>query len=488
MSPQGNAQGKAQGKAVDERLVQDAAAYIDRWVDYRQRTLRVPGVAIAVGFRGRVVLSRAYGLADVERGVPLTTGHVFRIASHSKMFTAAAVMQLVEQGRLRLDDRAGDRLPGLPSGPGQIGRVTIRQLLSHSAGVVRDGAVRDGEVGGFWQLERAFPDARELRDALAGAPPVLPENERFKYSNFGYGLLGLLVEAASGEPYNAYAERHIVQPLGLRSTSPDLDDRVRERLAIGHTGAHYGLERLPLEHQGTGALSPAAGFCSTAEDLCRYAAAHFAGNEELLTDESKREMQREHWKAEGVPISYGLGLDVVTIGGRRFVGHGGGFPGFITSTRIDPRAQLVLVALTNASDGPASDLTTGMACIVNRALEAGPPAAELDRFTGRFWSLTGPTDVVRLGDRLLGLTPQQPNPVDPLSELTVEGPGELRISQANGFAAPGERVRYVFGEGGRVELVHWAASTLRPWETFRSTVLAAIRESGRGPRHEPPPP
>jgi CubicO group peptidase (beta-lactamase class C family) len=471
---------------IDERLLEDAAAYIGDWVEYRQRTLAVPGIAVAVGFRGRLLLSRAYGMADLERGVPLTTEHVFRIASHSKTFTATAVMQLVEQGRLALDERAGERLDWLPSGPGELGRVTVRQLLSHAAGVIRDG-----EVGGFWQLERDFPDAAEMRQALAATPPVYPGSHRFKYSNFGYSLLGMLVEAASGEPYNEYVRRHVVDRLGLASTGPELDDFARERLATGYTSDHYGLPRLPVDHLDTHAMSPATGFYSTAEDLCRYGAAHCLGNEELLTDESKREMQHEAWKVEGVPISYGLGFDVTRVGERRLVGHGGGFPGFITSTKIDPVDRLVLVALTNAWDGPAAELTTGMAAIVNRALAAQPAASEaeaeaLGRFTGRFWALRGATDVVRFGGQLLALAPELPAPVEQATELTVaDGGGDvLEIAKEQGFASPGERVRYTFGEGGRVERVQWAAATCYPWETFEATVLGSIRSSRRGPQRD----
>lgn len=473
-------------RPIDEHLLQDAVAYVDRWVEYRQRTLAIPGIAIAVGHRDRVLLSRAYGMADLERGVPLTTRHVFRIASHSKTFTATAVMQLVERGALRLDDRAGDLLPWLPGERGQIGRVTLRQLLSHSAGVIRDG-----EDGAFWQLERDFPRAEELREVFRGTPPVLPENQQFKYSNFGYALLGLVVEKASGVPYNAYVRRDIVDRLGLRDTGPELDDHARERLATGYTGDHYGLPRLPLEHLDTAAMSPATGFYSTAEDLCRYGAAHFPGNEELLTDESKREMQRVHWKVDQAPISYGLGFDVTSVGERQLVGHGGGFPGFITNTKIDPADQLVFVALTNAADGPAPELTAGMAGIVNRAMEAGPAPApaetggvELDRFAGRYWSLGSVTDVVRFGGQLLGLSPEQPNPVDPVTELTAEGPDELRISKTPGFASPGERVRFAFDGDGRVERVQWAAATLYPWETFQASILRSVRETRRAPRRE----
>jgi hypothetical protein len=193
---------------------------------------------------------------------------------------------------------------------------------------------------------------------------------------------------------------------------------------------------------------------------------------------------------DGVPLSYGLGLDMLTIGERQVVGHSGGFPGFVTNTRIDPAEQLVLVALTNADDGGAADLTAGMIAIVNRAMEAEPAPgdqapADLDRFTGRYWSLGGATDIVRFGRQLLGLYPELPTPTDPVVELTLDGTDELLISNAPGFASPGERVRFSFDHAGHVERVQWAALTLHPWEIFRSRVLASVRETRRGPSPAP---
>jgi CubicO group peptidase (beta-lactamase class C family) len=462
-------------KPIDESLLRDALAYIDQWVEYRQRTLRLPGVAIAVRHRDRTVLSRAYGSADIERGVPLTTGHLFRIASHSKTFTATAVLQLVERGLLRLDERAGDRLPWLPAGPDGLGHVTVRQLLSHSAGVTRDGD------GGWWQLERDFPGAEELRGDFIRMPAVYAENVRFKYSNFGYSLLGMIIEAVSGTPYNAHVRGAIVERLGLHDTGPELDDHARERLATGYTGDHYGLDRLAVDHFDTHGMSPATGFYSTAEDLCRYGAAHYLGNDELLTDESKREMQREHWKVDGAPMSYGLGFDVVKVGERRLIGHGGGFPGFITNTKIDPVAGLVFVALTNASDGPAAELVNGMIAILDRALRAAPAPEghDLDRFTGRFWSVGGPSDVVRLGGDLLAASPELMAPLSPAVELAREGGDVLKMTEAPGFASPGELARYEFDGSGRVTRIRWAAATLYPWETLEGEVLPAVRATGR---------
>jgi CubicO group peptidase (beta-lactamase class C family) len=414
-------------------------------------------------------------MADLERGEPLTTGHVFRIASHSKTFTATAVMQLVERGALRLDDRAGERLPWLPSGPGQLGAVTLRQLLSHSSGVIRDG-----EEGGFWRLERDFPDAGELRRELASTPPVFAENVRFKYSNYGYSLLGMVVEAASGVPYNDYVRRHVVDALGLRDTGPDLDEHARTRLATGYTGDHYGFDRVPIAHVTTGAMSSATGFYATAEDLCRYAAAHFMGSGELLTDESRREMQRVHWKADGVPMSYGLGFSVTEVGRRTLVGHGGSFPGFISHTKLDPHDQLAAVVLTNAWNGPAGELVNGIVAIIDRAQRAAPaePGHDLDRFTGRFWAVSGPADVVRFGGQLLGLDPDLPSPIDLANELTVAGPDELTISKAPGFNSPGERVRYEFDAEGHARRVRWAANAFYPWETLQETILPRLRATG----------
>src|SRR5262249_9151634 len=158
-----------------------------------------------IAHEGRIVLDEAFGHADLGAGEKLTPRHRLRVASHSKAFTAACVMKLVEQGKLRLDDRAGQHVHGLhPEGA----QGTLAQLLSHSSGLTRDG-----DDAGQWQNRRPFLDAGELRAALA-EPPTIATNTRFKYSNHGYGLAGLVIEAASGVPYREFAMREIVEPAG----------------------------------------------------------------------------------------------------------------------------------------------------------------------------------------------------------------------------------------------------------------------------------
>jgi CubicO group peptidase (beta-lactamase class C family) len=473
---------------ITRELLDHALEYVDRWAGYRQRTLRLPGIAIGVAWQGDVLLARGYGCADLEGQAPMTADHVFRIASHSKTFTGTCVMQLAEDGALGLDDRLSRWLDWAPDGEGQLGRVTVRQLLSHSAGVVRDG-----DDGGFWQLERDFPDRDEFIERVTRLPVVFAPNIQFKYSNFGYTLLGLVVEAVTGTPYNQHVAASVVAPLGLERTGPELDDVARRHLATGYSSDRAGLERLPIAHIDTHAMSSATGFYSTVRDLCRYGTAHSLGTGELLSDESKREMQRDAWSVDGDEEHYGLGFGIQRVGGRRVVGHGGGFPGFITATRIDPEERLVVTALTNASDGPAADLAHGVIKIVNRAVAApaearadGHPGVDRARFAGRFWSLGGPLDVVRFGSELLALDPELADPLGEVTELRVEGPDRLTIAKTRNYGSPGEGMRYTFdGDGGGVSEVRAGAATLRPWEAFERVTLTPLRETRRAAQREP---
>jgi CubicO group peptidase (beta-lactamase class C family) len=176
---------------MDEWLL-PACDYIALWLEFQMRLSRLPGCIAVVMHRDQIALERAYGSADLAAGEALTPRHRFRVASHSKSFTAAGIMKLREAGKLRLDDRIGEYVRGLHP---QIGEATIGQLLSHSAGIVRDGA----DAGFFGDL-RPFPTVDQLMADLQD-PPVIEPNTRHKYSNHGFALLGLAIKAITGEPY-----------------------------------------------------------------------------------------------------------------------------------------------------------------------------------------------------------------------------------------------------------------------------------------------
>ncbi|MGH3096502.1 MAG: serine hydrolase domain-containing protein [Streptosporangiales bacterium] len=452
------------GKAgLSADVIDSTVAYANWWLEFRQHYQRIPGVQAAMLFGNEVRLAAAYGVSDIETGAALTPRHLFRIASHSKTFTATAVFQLVEAGAVRLDDRAGDHLSWLRTASPQLADLTVRELLGHGAGMTRDGENSD-----FWQLVRPFPGEAELRETVSDpGSAVLSPNERFKYSNTGYALLGLVVASASGMPYNDYVSTHIADPLGLSDTRPEL---IAERIgdyATGHSALSYADTRIPIEHVDTRAMSPATGFTSTAEDVCRYAAAHFFGDTRLVSDGSKRLMQRDETLAEDPDTWYGLGFSIARIGDRRLVGHGGGYPGHSTRTMFDPTDRFAVSVLTNAIDGPAGELATGLVKLLD--LAAAPPrqpvgasAADTAAFCGRYANLWGVLDVVRLGDRLVGIRPSQADPTESSLEFAAEDATTLRLTEASGFNAPGECFRYDFSDGRVRSIRSGGGMTLYP--------------------------
>ena len=426
----------------------------------------------AVLFDGEMQLSGAVGLADVEAGIPLTTQHLFRVASHSKTFTGTAVLQLVEAGKVRLDAPLGDVLPELADAPSGVGSVTVRELLEHGGGVIRDGL--DGD---YWQLARPFPDEATLLEMARADGVKVEPNTRFGYSNIGFSLLGLVIARASGQSYNDYVRREIVERLGLENTDPELMPARAGDYAAGYTGFHTSLDRRPIAPIDTHAMSAATGFTSTAEDLVRYIAAHRMGDDRLLTDASKRQQQRVAWQSTpSKPESarYGLGMVVDEVAGRRAIGHSGGFPGYITYTLLLVDDGIALSVLTNAVDGPAAQLALGVAKLLDGALgqparvplaaaqEPGVAGTSTTRFEGRFANVWGVVDIVRLGDRLLAIAPGAADPLDSVDELAVVDDATLRITKGDGFGSVDELVRYEFDAAGRVTsirgfsgMTHW---------------------------------
>jgi CubicO group peptidase (beta-lactamase class C family) len=449
--------------ALDPKTLSEALDYYDSWLAFNQRYQRVPGVQAAVYVGEGIAFSAAYGLADVENAVPLTEQHLFRIASHSKTFTATAVFQLVEQGRLRLDDKASQHVTEIVGTP--LGERTVRDLLAHAGGITRDSLEAD-----WWQLATSFPDRDELLEVLRHASSaVLPENDRFKYSNIGYGLLGLVIEAAAGTSYNTYVQSAIVDKLGLTELGPELDPARLGEYATGYSALAYADHRVPIDHIDTRALAAATGFFGNARDLVTYFSAHLPGEDRLLTDKSKREMQHPLWQTTDKDWPrYGLGVHTAKVGDRQLFGHGGGYPGHITRSLVDASAGIAVSVLTNAIDGPAQQLAEGFFKLLDLAQSKDRPgdAADLSRFTGRYANLWGVSDIVQLGGRLYALDPGQGDPADLPTALEADG-DTLLVTEDSGTGAYGQRYRFTFDADGRPETIRGAHGlSLHPIDSF----------------------
>ena len=436
-----------------------ALAYIPHWIAHQRRITEMPGIAVAVARGGKLVLDQAFGVANLATGEALTPKHLFRVASHSKTFTAVGIMRLLEAGRLRLDDAAGQYVQGLHP---EVAKATIAQLLSHTAGIVRDGTDT-----GQWADRRPFLNEAELRAALAEAP-VIPANTRMKYSNHAFGLAGLVIAAVTGEDYNTWIAREVVKKAGLENTHPDTPVPAKVKTSRGHSSKFAVGERLVIPADNcTHALASATGFLSTAGDLARFfATLDPAAPKSILSAASRREMTRRQWPVPDTAGErhYGLGTIHGRVGaagdGWEMYGHSGGFQGVKTQTATIPAQKLTVSVLTNAADGNPQLLLEGVVHILRAFQKHGAPGKAVAGWGGRWWSLWDAVDLVPMGDTVFVAQPGQANPFADVAELKVTGPDAAVIRKAGGFGSHGEAAQLVRGRGGKVSAVVMAGGRL----------------------------
>jgi CubicO group peptidase (beta-lactamase class C family) len=433
------------GAFAMDRWLAAALDYIPRWLEFQMQASQQPGCIIAIAHRGKIVLERAFGIANLNTGEELTPRHRFRVASHSKSFTAAGILKLREQRKLKLDDAAGDYVDGLHP---DVARATIMQLLSHTAGIIRDG-----EDAGQFLDRRPYLNEAELRAELK-LPLVIAPGTRMKYSNHGFGLLGLIIKAITGEPYATWIKREIVDAAGLEETTTDMPLKRGTPFARGHTGRILLGRRLVIPGDNPcNAIGAAGGIVSTAADIARYFAQLSPGaRKSVISQASRREMTRRQWRNPNASIEsyYGLGTMSGTTNGWDWFGHGGGLQGYISLTRTYPSQDLTVVVLTNAIDGWAHLWVDGITNILQAFARNGAPSRKVKDWNGRFWSLWGAVDLVPMGNKVVWLAPGFINPMSEAAEITVIGRTLGKITLANGYASYGEPVRCVRGKSGRI--------------------------------------
>jgi len=439
-----------------EPWAQSAIDYIKSFVEFQLRASQRPGCIVAVAHRGKIVSEFAFGDANIVTGEKLTPRHRFRIASHSKSFTAAGIMKLRERRKLRLDDPVGQYVGGLHP---QIAETTIAQLLSHSAGLTRDGA----DAGQFTD-SRPYLGPKELIAELK-LPPVIVPGTRLKYSNHGFGLLGVVIETITGEPYGAWISREIIRPAGLRETEPHMPIAKGIPFARGHT------PWLPLGHRlvipgdnPTNAITPAAGFVSTAADVARFfaqLAPH--AKQSIISAASRREMTRKHWRNPDSALEgyYGLGIMSGTMAGWDWFGHSGGFQGYISRTCVIPACDLTITILTNSTDGWAAAWLDSAMHILRSFATRGAPRRRLRDWSGRWWSSWGAVDLVPSGNLVIVGNPQMSNPFMDATEIEITGRDVGRISLAAGYGSYGQSVRRSRNKAGVVTEIWLGGSRLK---------------------------
>jgi CubicO group peptidase (beta-lactamase class C family) len=294
----------------------------------------VPGVALAVVRNGQVVKMRGYGLADVERRVPVTADTVFEIGSITKQFTATAIMMLVEQGSIDLADPIGKYVADLPEG---WNAITIRQLLTHTSGIPDYE-----EIMGYGGYRNPMTSAQII--ALAAAKPLdFPPGTKWNYSNTGYYLLTLILEKISGEPYERFLHDHIFAPAGMTHTrTSEPNDIILNRAAgYEYKGGHLE-NRDAMQPTATGG---AGMIVSTVGDLAKWNA--ILDRQSMLHKDSYAQIWADALLANGKPSGYGFGWFVSPRRNHPSERHGGGTAGFTADFWRLPNDRLAIIVLGN---------------------------------------------------------------------------------------------------------------------------------------------
>ncbi|MCW0232941.1 MAG: beta-lactamase family protein [Ferrovibrio sp.] len=458
-----------------------ALDYIPRWMEFQMEAWQRPGCVIAIARHGRIIFEQAFGVASLKTGEKLTPRHRFRVASHSKSYTAAGILKLREQGRLKLDDSIGQHLPGRLHKA--TARVTLQQLLSHSAGLRRDG--RDS---GYFADTRPFPTAEEVLRDLEGAPLIEP-NTRFKYSNLGYALLGLVIEQITGQRYADWMTAEILRPLGLDETLPDMPARRSAKrggalpkpgLMHGHSGRLLLGRRVVIPcDQPLHALAPVGGFVATASDLALFYN-HLSpdAKRSVISIDSRRELMRKQWSVPHSSMGgeYGLGTIIGRFNGWEWFGHTGGLQGFISRAICVPSQGLSIAVLCNSLDGLNGPWVDGILQILQTFAQRGAARGRTDGWSGRWWGLWGACDLVPMGDRVLVAGPGFMMPFSDASEIAVTGRNTGRIVLANGYGSHGESVELKRDARGKVTEVSFAGGKM----TSRAKMAAEISKRYEG--------
>ena len=444
-----------------EPCLKQAIKIADNWFEYQCFFRRIPGISVGIVYKNKIIFSKGYGFSDLNKKSKVSDTTCYRIASIPKTFTATAIMKLLDQEKLMLDDKVSKYLPWFKSAKDKkLEVITIRELLNHSSGINRDGNTS------HWEDDK-FPNIKNIKTQVQKGIVVFSPLEKFKYSNLGYTILGEVISIVSGKSYRDFVTDDILKPLKMHNTIPDITTKAKSKLASGYTRDIPNKKRVKFPNPDTQAMSSATGFISNVQDLCKYLSAHFIGSNKLLTDESKRDMQRIQWTRKDQKEHYGLGFEICDNEKIELVGHGGGFQGFITRIAMDKDNKIGVVVLTNAIDGPAINIANGIFEIFkffkdNKiTYRKNSKNKGFNGYDGLFTNRFGEIRLVNINNNLLGFTPMSNSPMAVTYKLKPLRNDKFKITETDDFDYLGETVEFIKNKKGTVVGVKFGPTPMK---------------------------
>lgn len=440
----------AQASLVQKPEVAGALEVLDSWIEATRIDRDDPGLSIAVVYDQNIIWEKAYGFANLQQRLPTTTSTRYRLASLSKLFTATAIVQLRDAGKLELDDPVHKYLPWfqVKQPPGSI-PITIRQLLTHTSGLSRDLDVP------MWN-EFKFPSREEMIRLIPEQQAVFPPDTEYKYSNLAVAIAGEVVVAVSGEPYERYVQEHILDPLGMQATLV-MPTPSAPQLATGYRKRVPGEAREPEDFISFGGYTPAAGFVSSVDDLAKLVELQFrdgqAAGAQILSGPSLREMQRVQFIHPDWQSSEGLIFELRRVGQVVHVGKGGTCPGYRSQIEMLPSQKLGIIVLANGYDTEvlsyANQILAVLGPVIDKAVQKTKPQPVADpswsKYIGTYAWKHSDTEILIIDGQLTMISPDATNAWDSRVKLTPVGPNTFRQS---GGGNNGELIKFDVNQDG----------------------------------------
>lgn len=396
----------AQNVAAQNEYAQ-VADTLSNFIQHEMQDKRLPAFSIALVDNQQIVWAQGFGYADPDKKIPATANTVFRIGSVSKLFTDIGVMQLVERGQLDLDAPIQKYLPDFhPKNPFHT-EITLRQLMSHRAGLLREPP-----VGNYFDPSELSLAA--MIHSLNDTTLVYAPETHTKYSNAGVAVVGYVLEKHSGEPFAAYLQHAVLQPMGLRDSAFRPEPQLIANLARAYMWSYDGkLFQAPTFELG---MAPAGCMYSTVLDLGKFLSVLFSGGKgaggQVLKSETLEKMWTPQFAKPGQSSPYGLGFRLTQLDGHREVEHAGAIYGFATQLSGLPDDKLGAVAVTTMDS--ANAVTSHVADVALRLMLAakyGKPLPDIQETTaippdrvrqleGRYGQGDGAVDLVAQEDEL----------------------------------------------------------------------------------------
>jgi len=412
-----------------------AVEMLERFITHEMADKELPALSIALVDDQQVVWAKGFGFADPKKKIPATAETIYRVGSVSKLFTDIAVMQLVEQRKLDLDAPITrylqDFRPRNPFGKA----ITLRQLMSH-----RSGVVREPPVGNYF--ETTEPSLARTIASLNRTALVYAPESRTKYSNAAIATVGYVLERTQKEPFAKYLKRAVLDPLGLERSSFEPSPEITKDLAKAYMWTIDGrVFEAPTFELG---ISPAGSIYTTVIDMGRFMSALFAGGRggkgQMLKPSTIDEMWTPQFAPRGQKTGYGIGFGVRELKGRRTVGHGGAIYGFATTLKAMPEDKLgVVVVTTKDAANAVTDRVANYALTAMLAARQGKPIPRPE--------ITSPIDP-QLASRIAGRYVNGTNSFDlvdsagKLSKLSSAGGEQVRLRSLGDTLIVDDKVAY----------------------------------------------